>query len=89
MIFLKSIEKKRKKRKNFLCTCKKKFKSKKTIHTVLNAEQIILSEYNCCAVTNKSCVQTAEYILCVYCTVSVVRMTVYLVSIVLGSRHTE
>ena len=35
---------------------KKKIKSKKTAHTVLNAEQIILSECDCYVNMNESCV---------------------------------
>ena len=69
VISLRSIEKKKKKEKKKLSLYmqRKESKLKKTTHTVLSAEQIILSKYNCCAVVNKLCMQTAEYILCVHC----------------------
>ena len=67
MISLRSIEKKKKRKVLSVCAEKKKI-SKKTVHTVLNAEQIILSKYNYCVIANKLCVQITEYVLCVHCT---------------------
>ena len=66
VIFLRSIEKKKKNLSQY--TQRKKIKSKKTAHTVLSAEQTVLSEYDHCVNIDELCVQIMKYVLCVHCT---------------------
>ena len=62
-------EEKREEKEEALSVCVKERKQvKKTIYTVLSAEQMILSEYNHCTIIDELCVQITKYILCVCCT---------------------